>query len=257
MLWAPYLLLRRGVLAGVLVGVVAIGVNLLPELIAAPSAGGTWLERWVKQLVIPSQKLDVALGEWGSELIYNQSLSGTTQRLVNTALEWRDGKVVVVNRSRVAPMTMKLAYFGLIGALLMLSLVSCARASPTPRGAAQVSPAALEFGMVVALILLLSPMSSPAHFGTLVLPGFCLARIAMIERDRLITVLVGVAAGITILCNSDLVGRTVYTTLLWAGAMTTVTLLLWLGCAIALVPRPRSSHHSTAPSSTNFGSEGH
>jgi hypothetical protein len=235
LLWAPYLLLRRRFVAGVLVGTVALGVNVLPDLVATPPGGGTWLERWVVRFVLPTQQWGAALGTWGSELIYNQSLGGTTQRLLNTALEKRDGKIVVAERPRFAPATAKLGYLLLLGLMLMVSVAAAARAPPAPVGAAQVQPIVFEFGIVMTLMLLMSPMSSPAHFGILVLPGFCLARVALVDRDRWIGALVAAAAAISALCNLDLVGRTVYMTLLWSGALTAVTLLLWLGCVLALV----------------------
>lgn len=241
LLWAPYLLLRRRFIAGVLVGTVAVGLNVLPDLVASPPGGGTWLERWVTRFVLPNQQWNTALGSWGSELIYNQSLGGTMQRLINTALEKRDGKVVVVERPRLDPPAVKRGYFVLLGIILMISVAVAARAPPAAAGAARVPPMVFEFGIVMTLMLLMSPMSSPAHFGTLVLPGLCLARVALIDRDRLIGALVAGAAVVTALCNLDLVGHTVYTTLLWSGALTMVTLLLWLGCVLALVPRFRSS----------------
>jgi hypothetical protein len=234
LLWAPYLLLRRRFMAGVLVGTVAVGLNVLPDLVASPPGGGTWLERWVTRFVLPKQQWGTALGTWSSELVYNQSLGGTTQRLINTALEKRDGKVVVVERPRLDPPAVKRGYFVLLGILLAISVTAAARAPPAAAGSAGIPPMAFELGIVMMLMLLMSPMSSPAHFGTLVLPGLCLARVALIDRDRLIGALVAAAAAITALCNLDLVGHTVYMTLLWSGAPTVVTLLLWLGCVLAL-----------------------
>lgn len=234
LLWAPYLLLRGRVMAAILAGTVAIGVNALPDLVASPSGGGTWLGHWVTRIVLPTQRLDQALGTWGSELVYNQSLGGTTQRLLNTALERRDGKVAVVERPRFDPSTVKIVYAVLLGLMLLVSVVVAARASPVPIGAAQVPPAVFEFGIVITLILLMSPMSSPAHFGTLVLPGLCLARVAFIDRDRTVAALVTASAAIAVLANLDLVGRTVYMALLWSGCLTASTLLLWLGCVLVL-----------------------
>ena len=98
---------------------------------------------------------------------------------------------------------------------------------------------AFEFGMVITLMLLMSPMSSMAHFGTLVLPGFCLARYAVINRDRTVGSLVVCAAILGILSNKDPVGAKAYTALLWCGVVTANTFLLWLGCVIALARAPR------------------
>ena len=40
--------------------------------------------------------------------------------------------------------------------------------------------------IVLLLMLLLSPMSSKAHFGTLIVPGFCLARKGCWPRPTLV-----------------------------------------------------------------------
>jgi hypothetical protein len=236
LLWLPYLLLRRRFLAGLLVGVVAIGVNLIPDLVFPSPTSGTWLGRWAERFVLPSQQLTTPLGTWGSDLIFNQSLGGTTQRIINTTLASQDGKLEVVVRPRVGTLAIKLTYYLLLALLLVVSVAVILRAStgPPDRSHAPVQPIVFEFGMVVTLMLLMSPMSSKAHFGTLILPGFCLARYALAHRDRVVGFLVVSAAILGILANKDLVGAAAYTALLWMGAVTIETLLLWLGCVLAL-----------------------
>jgi hypothetical protein len=93
---------------------------------------------------------------------------------------------------------------------------------------------ALEAGIVLLLMLLLSPMSSKAHFGTLIVPGFCLARGALNSRSRLLgsvllgSILLGLAS------NKDPLGERLYTLSLWYGVVTWQTLLLVIGCLVAL-----------------------
>ena len=65
---------------------------------------------------------------------------------------------------------------------------------------------AAEFGIVLTLMLLLSPMSSKPHFCTLFLPGFCLARLAVNRSSRAAALAVGVAAVTALASNKDPLG---------------------------------------------------
>ncbi len=94
------------------------------------------------------------------------------------------------------------------------------------------SPAALEFSMVCMLMLLLSPMSSKAHFGTLILSGFCLARRLVQRPDKVLGALfVGalLAELFSLRLMGDLGGVG-----LWLGFLSCVTLLHLIGCGYAL-----------------------
>jgi hypothetical protein len=96
-----------------------------------------------------------------------------------------------------------------------------------------VSEQALEAGMVLALMLVLSPMSSKAHFGTLLLPAFCLARAAAGSQDRLRWGLLA-AAVVLGLANKGVLGNHLYTLALFYGATTVQTVLLLAGCGLVL-----------------------
>jgi hypothetical protein len=92
-------------------------------------------------------------------------------------------------------------------------------------------------------MLLLSPMSSKAHFGTLIVPGFCLARSALLFRSRtLVAVLLG-AILLGLLSNKDPLGERLYTLSLWYGVVTWQTMLMLSGCLFAY--RRFSFHAST------------
>jgi hypothetical protein len=119
--------------------------------------------------------------------------------------------------------------------MIAISVAVAARAPPASEGS--MPPVVFEFGIVVTLMLLVSPMSSKAHFGVLILPAFCLARFAVHNRDRTILALVAAAAALAVACNRDLVGYIAYTSMLWIGTVTLCTLLLWLGCVLALARR--------------------
>jgi hypothetical protein len=97
-----------------------------------------------------------------------------------------------------------------------------------------VSRQALEGGILLLLMLLLSPMSSKAHFGVLVLPGFCLARAAVRSRSPWLW---GTLLGAAILASTGskgVLGNRLYTLSLWAGTTTWGTLFLLAGCCQVL-----------------------
>src|SRR5262249_31771290 len=93
----------------------------------------------------------------------------------------------------------------------------------------------LEFSVILLLMLLFSPMSSKAHFGTLIVPGFCLARAACVGKRLWVVPLLGTAVGLAIVQNKDLVGERFYTLTLWLGCVTWESLLLLGGCLGLLV----------------------
>src|SRR5262249_38066370 len=94
---------------------------------------------------------------------------------------------------------------------------------------------ALECCVVFLMMLLLSPMSSKPHFLTLLLPGFCLARLAIGERRLVLGAFVVAAAAVGALSIRDLWGNDLSAAALWWGSVTWSTLLLLFGCAYALV----------------------
>ena len=115
-----------------------------------------------------------------------------------------------------------------------------------PSGGA-VPRAALEGGVVLLLMLLLSPMSSKAHFGVLLVPGFCLARSALAggQGRYASRVLLGLAVGLAVVANKDLLGGRLYTLALWYGSATWQALALLAGCLLAL--RGRQAQAAAPP----------
>jgi hypothetical protein len=105
------------------------------------------------------------------------------------------------------------------------------------RRAAGAPPPAGEYGLVVILMLMLSPMSSKPHFCTLLLPGFFLARAAVERRDLLPRLLLGGAILAGLVSNKDLVGRLAYDTVIWYGSVFWNAVLLFAGCAVVLMTR--------------------
>lgn len=235
LLFVPYLFFRRQWIAGFLVGAVALAVNLIPNLVSTPPQGGLWLTHWITGSVVQGseQTLGAVSGRMGH--LTNLSLSGTTHRVINTGLEFRAGRLDMVARPAVGARTVVAIFLATVAALLAVSLIALLLA---PRFAAPPGlppPTAVEYGMVVCLMLLLSPMSSSAHFNILVLPGFCLARLALATRDRMLWGAMALAGVMFALTNKELVRETIYTVLVWAGSTTIGTLLLWWACVWALM----------------------
>lgn len=233
LLWAPYLGLRGRWLAAVLVGGVAIAVNLLPDLISTAPGRSLWLVNWATRYVLPTQNLNAELGTWGSDLIYNQAFGGTVQRIVNTVPLLFQANPTIELRPLASSGTLKLIVYFIFAVLIAVSIAAArGRTEPLPAGAPD--RVVFEYSIVLILMLLMSPMSGRAHFGILVLPAFCLTRMALVTQSRFLWCLTGAAAALAIFGNKDLVGTHLHFVLLWVGSTTLVTLMLWVGCVYVL-----------------------
>jgi Glycosyltransferase family 87 len=235
LLFVPYLFFRRQWIAGLSVGAVALAVNVLPNLVSTPPQGGLWLTHWIAGSVVQGseQTLGAVSGRMGA--LTNLSLSGTTHRVINTGLEFRGGRLEMVERPAAGMHTVVAIFLVSAAALLAVSLMGLLLASRFALPPGLPPPTAVEYGLVVCLMLLLSPMSSSAHFNILVLPGFCLARLALTTRDRMLWGALAIAGLLFALTNKELVRETIYTVLVWAGSTTVGTLLLWWACVWALM----------------------
>jgi hypothetical protein len=241
LLWAPYLVWRGRWKPALLLLVVALGANLLPELISRPPDGGTWLQVWATRYLRPLAAPDRYPGTWGSDVLYNQSIAGAGQRWLVTQWEWTPEGVRVTTRpDAVSPGQLQTVVRGVEAALIGLSIVALARSRATGAGH-QSERNVYEYGVVLALMLLLSPMSSKPHFGTLLIPGFALARLAVSSRRRGVGMVVALAATAALVSNKDLIGAGNYTLALWYGSVTAVSVALFFGCATTLIRIPASA----------------
>jgi hypothetical protein len=245
LLWAPYLFWRRRPAAAAWLIAVALAVNLLPDLVNRPAEGGTWLGVFTSRYLVPLTNRNYVPGSWASEIIYNQSLAGSAQRWLFTAPHWTaDDCTVEATGATIDPATVRGLVLGSELLLLTLAALACARPF---RPVGDSERATLEYGVVLALMLLLSPMSSMAHFGVLVVPGFCLARRVFARRDRLLTALLFAAAAAALASNKDVLGGRLYTVSLWAGCVMLNTLLLLAGSLYELAPRRRTGEIRAEP----------
>jgi hypothetical protein len=234
LLFAPYLLLRGRVIAAGWLVAVFFAANLLPDLASRPAGGGTWLGRWHAEYLSPMARPDYAPGVWASEIIYNQSLVGLANRWATTTWE-PAGDAVIVSPVPPAAGPAEMRLWVLAAALVCggLALVGIIAARRRPNVGADVT--VWECGTVIAGMLLFSPMSSPAHFGLLLLPGFALGRAAVVRRRLWAWPWAIVALAGAVLTNKDVWGDAVYTAGLWYGSATAAALACLAGCIAALV----------------------
>jgi hypothetical protein len=268
LLFAPYLAWRGRFRAAVWLVVVALGVNLLPDLVCRSPSGRPWLLDYGGRYLLPLARPAHYVGTWGSDPMYNQSLAGAFHRWLLTTLTWTDGNCFASARATPpAPFVLRGAAYGT--GLLLLAAAAWAAGRPGRRaenlertsergvqarsasdggglalaGASGlhgtgplvgVSRSALECGAVLLLMLLLSPMSSKAHFGIVVLPAMCLARSAVRTHSRLLGALLAVAVALGCASLKDPLGERLYSVSLWAGLVTWQTVLLLIGCLVIL-----------------------
>ena len=235
LLWAPYLLWRGRPLAAAWLLVVALGVNLLPDLVSTAPAGRPWLSDYAVRFLKPLTHADHYVGEWRSDAVYNQSLAGIGRRWCTTSWTWTPTDCTIQDcEPRMPPQFLRACVYGFQFALLLGVLWNCGRPFRKIVTNGDEQRQTIESGIVLLLMLLLSPMSSKAHFGTLMVPGFCLARAALVSRSRLIWAVLLGAIFLGIICNKDPFGERLYTLSLWYGVVTGQALLLLVGCLITL-----------------------
>jgi hypothetical protein len=216
-----------------------VGVNLLPDVIHSPQAAGTWLGHWYTQYLRPTTQADYRPGVWGSDIIYNQSLAGAGNRWLGTTWRYTNQGIDITEISGApSAALLKGIVYGSEGCLLLfvtVLLVVASRSGGSEDTAVSVpSQPALEYSSVVCLMVLLSPMSSIPHFCTLLLPGYCAARLAVQGRSGLSWFLVIAGFALATLSNKDLQGARLYTLCLWHGVVTWNTLVLLGACLLGL-----------------------
>jgi hypothetical protein len=233
LLWLPYLLLRRKWSAAACLLAVAVSVNLLPDLVRAEPAGRTWAGAWASRFLPMFSNRDYVPGTWASDVLFNQSLAGGAHRLVRAA----GGGTIV------SPLASKGLLLGVeLGLMAVATILFLRRPRLDPAATPdEASWAGGEYGVLVILMVLLSPMSSIPHFCTLILPGFWLARRAIVDGSRTAWVCAGLAVLAALFSNKDLVGGRLYTLGLSDGVVTWNAALLLAGIGFAMLETTRAS----------------
>lgn len=254
LLFAPYLLWRRRWGAACWLVIVAVGANVLPNLVHAPPSGGLWLSRWCRQYLAPMASSSYLPGNWKNQLNNNQSIAGAVRRWMGTSWTTESGDVKVFDRpDQPSPAAIRYAFYGACVLVLIPALWIAWRrrrlpdSQPPPEeqpGARYLpDPRMIECGIILLLMLLLSPNSSIAHFCVMYLPAFCIARIAVHTRFVGLRTLLGLSALCALLSIHLRIPATHLSeqVLLWAGIVSFSTLFLMLACVVALAERMSES----------------
>ena len=171
LIYLPYLILKRRLVACIVFIAVLFGVSLIPDIIGALRGGYTGhLTEWLGQVVGPalmpgnSSKL-VFWNIWNGANLYNQSLRG------------------VINRFATSPV------FGLTPTMILIvvdgifAVIVCVLLLMSPRRREYV---AIDTAVLLIAMLALSPMSSRYHY-IFVLPAVILATAATMTDPRIRT----------------------------------------------------------------------
>jgi hypothetical protein len=182
---APYLAWRGRWAAAAWMVVLTVALNLVPDLIhRAPH--DIWLQQWYTRVIQPKNG---QIGAWYVDVTINQSIAGAALRFFTTHWAIVNNQLAVTfDKHILAPKTLKLLVYGFEA---MLALLAAWALWPPFRRPSGEHVAGLECALVFILMLLFSPMSHKTHFGILILPGFFVARMAVVERNRL--AIIGIA----------------------------------------------------------------
>lgn len=190
LLFAPYLLWRGKIRAAVLLVLAVVLVNRLPDYFWPRTDGGSYLGDWIGTFLIKLGR--TAPGVWDSDVLLNQSLSGLINRLAQSGIPFSTAQLPSVWAlfSDKTTSAIRLVTYGSSLGLLAITAWSFGRPGRTPPVPAAVCdvPARwsclktpLEVSAILCLMLLLSPMSSKAHYVVLLLPCLLVSR-AVMER---------------------------------------------------------------------------
>ncbi len=249
LLFAAYLGWKRRWLAALTIPLVAAAVNLLPELTHPRPEQPARLVEWADRFLSPFADGKQELGHWHTGVNYNHSLAGFWNRQLLWDPDYQGKHMFALPRTHPAPSwVVKSAILATISILLLFTLVSAAfqRWHFQPP-----ESEVIEYGLVLILMLLMSPQSSKPHFCTLLLPAWCVARAAVTWPSRRLGGLLAVVVLCGLLVNKDLVGKWCYNWLVWYGVITLSAILLHLGCCLALVQSIRRSSVVPLPCTTN------
>ncbi|MGN6750381.1 MAG: glycosyltransferase 87 family protein [Xanthobacteraceae bacterium] len=171
LIYLPYLILKRRLLASLVFIVALVAVSLIPDIVGALRGGHTgYLTDWLAQIVGPalvpgtSSKL-VFWDIWNGSNLYNQSLRGLINRFATAPVFGLSPTVILIVVDGI--------FAAIVGVLLLLS----------PRRKEYV---AIDTMVLLIAMLALSPMTSRYHY-IFVLPGVILATAATMTDPRLRT----------------------------------------------------------------------
>lgn len=192
LLFVPYLAWRGRFRAALVVLAATVVFNLLPDVCFPKAEGGLYVTDWWRQFVVGLK--NSAPGDWHTSIQLNQSVGGFFNRLLGIHRFGIAADLTFVPFDLADKRLIKLLTYGTDALLLLVTLCIARRPftapAPLPIESTQ-SPAlsvrqmsgqavhplwGVEFGALLALMLLLSPMSGKAHYVALWLPTLLIAR---------------------------------------------------------------------------------
>ncbi len=243
LLFCIYFVCRGKWLPAMWLGLVAVVLNLLPSLVFAPPEGLIWGEKWVQIFLLPMKNASHSPGTWGSLLVYNQSLSGLFNRWFCTTWAWEStGFRIIPREEGLSPNGLKLIAYGTELCLLALVSLLWWKRPQRELTTAQPDRVALECSSVLILMLLLSPMSSKPHFCTLLLPGFCLARLVVTRKSWVLAAFLLAAFLAELASVKDLLGGELGQIGLWYGSVTWSAVCLLAGLVYGMLLPTRAEN---------------
>lgn len=231
LLWMPFLFVRGRWKATVLLLAVALGVNLIPDLIARSSSGGIWLVEWFGRYLKPMGSSGYYPGKWFAWILDNQSIAGAATRWSTTQWTWsKSAGIEIVDRTAIPSARIIQLLVYAIEFMLLASALWLVRKSRT-RQSGDLNVQALEASIVMMLMLLFSPMSSRPHFSTMFLPGLCLARAAVNDHSKRqwAAIWLGLAIAASLFA-APIWGRSIARLSMWLGMLSWSAGFLLIGC---------------------------
>lgn len=235
LLFAPYLAWKGKWIPAIWLVIFAVGLNFLPDLVHSPPSGGSWAVLWYSRYLQPMTQREYVPGSWHTAIVNNQSISGAVNRLFTTRVESTPEGVHIRDRESSIPLpALRYLTFLLYGVLILVSWYAFrqhSKGGPLPD-----SPESevLEYSTILLLMLLFSPNSSPAHFGVMLLPAFCIARIAIMGKNHGLAACLIAATFFTLVSNNIPGLKPLHILTHWAGAISMAALILWAACISAL-----------------------
>lgn len=246
LIFVPYLVWRRQFAAAAIAVVVAASVNLAPDWTFPRRDGGSYLADWDQHFLRHTARQ--APGQWFADLRHNQSLGGVVNR------GWRMWQAGSTNPAILKPMlsnsdrkAIRLWTAGACLAALAAAwpLVRRGGAGPLAREGdeGRMGPRrdpldfAFEAATVLCLMLLISPMTSKAHFVVLLLPLLALVRWTVVDGNSRGRWLLAALLATGFCTSRDIVGRSATDLLHMLGAPTVVLILALGGCCHAIIRR--------------------
>ena len=124
LIMAIYLAWRGRWLAAAWMIVLAIGLNLVPDLIDH-SPNGIWLGQWYTRIVKPTSS---QIGAWYVDVTINQSIAGAAHRFFTTDWQLANHQLIVTSGKKViSDRALKLIVYSLDAGLLLIAASAMAR----------------------------------------------------------------------------------------------------------------------------------